>query len=134
MLYDWDHIVRNFVGVLFGSQDRASPVGAMMVRYTPGSSPSPSLDRRTLLRVMLAGAGVAATGGLAHDAVTPGTAGPRTQLGEDPHRVVIAGVPPAVLPGDIGGHGDEATGHSSGRRRYPKLTGVGATMAPGSQE
>lgn len=36
-----------------------------MVRYTPGSSPSPILDRRTLLRVMLAGAGVAATGGLA---------------------------------------------------------------------
>ncbi|MGW6935624.1 ABC transporter substrate-binding protein [Lentzea sp. NPDC054927] len=37
----------------------------MMVRYTPGSSPLPHLDRRTLLRIMLAGAGVAATGGLA---------------------------------------------------------------------
>ncbi|HEX8870313.1 MAG TPA: ABC transporter substrate-binding protein, partial [Lentzea sp.] len=36
-----------------------------MVRYTPGSSPLPQLDRRTLLRIMLAGAGVAATGGLA---------------------------------------------------------------------
>ncbi|MET9630147.1 ABC transporter substrate-binding protein [Lentzea sp. NPDC006480] len=36
-----------------------------MVRYASGSSPLPQLDRRTLLRIMLAGAGVAATGGLA---------------------------------------------------------------------
>src|SRR5688572_37071 len=65
MMCAWDHIVRNFVGVLFGSHERVSPVGATMVRYTPGSSPLPQLDRRTLLRIMLAGAGVAATSGLA---------------------------------------------------------------------
>ena len=35
-----------------------------MVRYTPGSTPLPHFGRRTMLRVMLAGAGVAATGGL----------------------------------------------------------------------
>lgn len=35
-----------------------------MVLHTPGSTPLPHFGRRTMLRVMLAGAGVAATGGL----------------------------------------------------------------------
>lgn len=35
-----------------------------MVRYTPGSTPLPHFGRRAMLRAMLAGAGVAAAGGL----------------------------------------------------------------------